>query len=353
MRFTRGNLLSADVEALVNTVNTVGVMGKGIALMFREEYGENYRLYKAACERGEVQIGRIFVTEVPPRLTSRVRWILNFPTKESWRRRSRLEWIEAGLRDLRRVIREKGIRSVAVPPMGCGNGGLRWTDVRPLIEQELGGLDGVQVEVFEPTSRYHNVAKRRGVESLTPARALVAEMIRRYWALGIECSLIEAQKLTYFLDRTIRQQGLDDPLELTFQAGRYGPYADRLRHLLNAMDGSYLHCGKRISDASPQESIWFEERMTDRVAAYLKSEAKEFVPALESTSVLIDGFESPFGMELLATVDWLLAREGCEPTVDGLRAGLDRWPDNAGQRKQRLFDDRVLGIALQRITAPA
>jgi O-acetyl-ADP-ribose deacetylase (regulator of RNase III) len=351
MHFTKGNVLDADVEALVNTVNTVGVMGKGIALMFKEAFPDNFREYEAACKRAEVKIGSIFVTELPSKLTGGPRWILNFPTKRDWRYRTRIEWVEEGLRDLRRVIEEKGIRSVAVPPLGCGNGGLRWRDVRPLIERALGDLDGVEVQVYEPTTRYQNVAKRKGLEKLTPARALVAELVRRYCVLGIECSLLEVQKLTYFLDRMIGASAVEDPLRLDFDANRYGPYADKLRHLLDAVDGSYLHCQRRISDATPGDTIWFDESKKDLVAAYLKSEGKEYLSALEKTSEFIDGFESPLGMELLATVDWLLIREGCEPTLDAIREGLNRWPDNAGERKQRIFDDRMLGIALERLTA--
>ena len=353
IRFTTGNVLDADVDALVNTVNTVGVMGKGIALMFKEAFPENFRAYRAACERGEVRVGSVLATELPRKLTGGPRWILSFPTKEHWRHRSRLEWVESGLHDLRRVIQERGIRSVAVPPLGCGNGGLRWQDVRPLVERVLGDLEGVEVQVYEPTRSYQNVAKRNGVERLTPARALVAELVRRYWVLGAECSLLEAQKLTYFLSRSLHALGLDDPLELDFAANRYGPYADPLMFLLDALDGSYLHCEKRIRDAGHLAAIWFEQAKKDALAAYLKSEANAYLPALERTSALIDGFESPFGMELLATVDWLVAHEGCAPTLPAVREGLQRWPDNAGERKQRLFDDRMLGIALERLTVTA
>jgi O-acetyl-ADP-ribose deacetylase (regulator of RNase III) len=353
MYFTKGNVLDADVQALVNTVNTVGVMGKGIALMFKEAFPENFRAYQAACKEGEVTTGLIFVTELPLKLMGGPRWILNFPTKRHWRHRTRIEWIEEGLRDLRRVIEEKGIRSVAIPPLGCGAGGLHWDNVRPLIERALGDLEGVDVHVYEPTSRYQNVAKPKGAEKLTPARALVAELVRRYWVLGIECSLLEIQKLTYFLNREIRGADLHDPLRLTFAAERYGPYADRLRHLLDALDGSYLHCERRISDAKYSDAIWFNDAKKERVAAYLKSEGKAYLPALEKTSELIDGFESPHGMELLATVDWILGHEGCAPTVDGVREGLHQWPDNAGERKQRLFDDRMLRMAIDRLTATA
>lgn len=349
MRFTEGNLLDADVEAVVNTVNTVGVMGKGIALMFKDRFPANYEAYAAACKAGAVQVGTMFVS--PTNELSGPRWIINFPTKQHWRKPTKLEWIRDGLDDLKAVLQEKQIRSVALPPLGCGNGGLDWSEVRPLIESALGELEDVEVVVYEPTTRYQNVAKRQGVEKLTPARALVAEMIRRYWVLGIECTLLEAQKLAWFLERMIVKQGLENSLDLRFVADRYGPYAHRLHHLLNGLDGSYLHCDKRLADAGAFDTIWFESAKRAHVDLYLKTQAKTYLPALEATDALIDGFQSPLGMEALATVDWLIAREGVEPTLAAIRQGIQNWPAGRqhAQRKERLFSDRLLDLTLERL----
>src|SRR6266478_1343905 len=223
IRFTQGNLLDSDAEALVNTVNTVGVMGKGVALMFKEAYPENFKAYEDACRAKQVQIGKMFVTE--RRQMFGPKWIINFPTKAHWRFPSKMEWIVQGLDDLKLVIREKGVKSVALPPLGAGNGGLNWKDVRPKIEEALAVLSGVDVIVYEPTAKYQNVAKRTGVEKLTATRALIAELVRRYWMLGFECSLLEIQKLAYFLETSIEEQQLPNPLNLTFKANKYGPYS--------------------------------------------------------------------------------------------------------------------------------
>ncbi len=348
--YTQGNLLDADVDALVNTVNTVGVMGKGIALMFKEAFSENFKAYEAACKRKDVQVGHMFVTErhdlVGPK------WIINFPTKKHWRQPSKLEWIREGLEDLRRVIAKKHIRSIALPPLGSGNGGLDWSLVQPLIERELGGLSDVRIVVFEPTTKYQNVAKRSGVEKLTPARALIAELVRRYSVLGFECTLLEIQKLAWFLERSIEKTALSNPLNLKFSADKYGPYANRLSHLLNALDGSYLHCDKRISDASPFDVIWFDDSKKELVQAYLTTEgARDYRAPLDRSDALIDGFQSPLGMELLATVDWLLHKEKVAPNVAALQTGLRAWPGgtDAGARKANLFDERLLCLALKRL----
>ena len=350
MRFTQGNLLEAPVEAVVNTVNTVGVMGKGIALMFKERFAENYKAYAAACKAGEVRVGSMFVTAGVE--LDGPRWIINFPTKKDWKHPTRLEWVQSGLKALREVIIEKQIGSIAIPPLGCGNGGLDWSVVRPMIEAALSDLPGVEVLVYEPTAKYQNVAKKKGVEKLTPARALIAELVRRYWVLGIECTLLEIQKLAWFLERSIKRLGLDDPLNLGFKADRYGPYANRLDHLLDGLDGSYLHCDKRIADADPFDTIWFEETKRETVDLYLKTgEAKVYLPALEATDSLIDGFQSPLGMEALATVDWLISREGVEPSLAGVQEGLAHWSagNAAAQRKMKLFNDKLIKLALDRL----
>lgn len=350
--FRQGNLLESGAEALVNTVNTVGVMGKGIALMFKEAFPENFRAYAAACKKGEIEVGRVFVTERPD-WVSGVRWVVNFPTKKHWRHPSKLEWIEEGLQDLKRFIVENKVRSIALPPLGSGNGGLNWQRVRPRIEASLGSLSDVEIIVYEPTDKYQNVAKRDGLQKLTPARALVAELVRRYWILGIECTLLEIQKLAYLLEQQIESLRLDNPLRLEFQADRYGPYAPKLGHLLNGLDGSYLRCDRRVADASPLDVIWFDNSQKDKLTLYLLSEAKHYLPALETTAELIDGFESPLGMELLATVDWLL-RIGVKPSVTSIRNALTEWPGGveAGERKLRLFDDRLLALALERFSGP-
>lgn len=353
IRFTSGNLLDDDADAVVNTVNTMGVMGKGIALMFKERFPENYKAYAAACKARQVEPGRMFVTESPE--LSGPRWIINFPTKANWRFPSKLPWIEAGLTDLKRVIEEKGIRSIAIPPLGAGNGGLDWRDVRPLIERALGNLPDVEVVIYEPTSAYQNVTKTTGVEKLTPARAMIAETVRRYEILGFDCSILEVQKLAWVLTRVIAKLGMEDPMKLQFEANRYGPYADNLRHLLDNLDGSYLHSDRRLADAKPGDVLHFASDHREKVIEYFRTaEGAAYVEAIEQTDAMIDGFQSPLGMEALATVDWLLEREKADTTVSGIRAALNRWPtEGAADRKQRLFTDKLLQAVLDRLTAPS
>lgn len=346
IKFDHGNLLDAETEALVNTVNTVGVMGKGVALMFKEAFPDNFKQYEAACAAKQVRLGKMFVTERSDLYGPR--WIINFPTKAHWRYPSKLEWIAEGLDDLKAVLEKNSIKSIAIPPLGAGNGGLSWSEVRSLIIDKLSSLKDIKIIVYEPTKKYQNVAKRSGVEKLTPARALMAELIRRYCILGIECSLLEVQKLGYFAERIVVKNSLHT-LRFGFGANKYGPYSEKLKHMLNSLDGSYLHCEKRLGDAGPFDPIHFNDAKKDRVFAYFTTtEAKTYRSALDATTDLIDGFESPLGMELLATVDWLVHHENVAPKLDEIKAALPRWPGgkDAGERKLHLFEDRTIQIAL-------
>ncbi|KMJ44072.1 macro domain-containing protein [Xenorhabdus khoisanae] len=351
IHYSTGNLLDADVEALVNTVNTVGVMGKGIALMFKERFPLNMALYAKACKSGEVNTGKIFVTETGELVSPQ--WIVNFPTKQHWRFPSKMEWIVQGLNDLKKWIIENNVKSIAIPPLGAGNGGLSWMDVKPKIESALSSLDDVNIYIYEPTTKYQNVSKKQGVDALTPVRAMIAELVRRYWILGMECSLLEIQKLAWFLARELEKQGLPDILKLKFKANNYGPYAHNLMHLLNALDGSYLCSDKRIPDSDPLDVIRFNDAKKEKLQDYLTTEAKDYLPVLEKTSELIEGFESPYGMELLATVDWLLYKEKCDNNIESIKKGLSHWKGGtkAAARKLSLFKDRHVSIAINRLTS--
>jgi len=348
IHYTQGNLLESPAEALVNTVNTVGVMGKGIALMFKERFPQNMKEYAAACKANKVQTGRMFITESQDLLGPK--WIVNFPTKQHWRNPSELEWIKTGLQDLRRFLIDNQVKSIAIPPLGAGNGGLNWQLVKPLIVAALSDLP-TDVYIYEPTTQYQNVTKAQGVETLTPERAMIVELIRRYLLLGIECSLLEAQKLAWFLERAIQQHKLPNNLRFNFRAHNYGPYSNNLGHLLSRLDGTYLNASKRIPDAQPLDTIDFIGEKKATVEHYLNNDAVQFLPALKTAIDVIDGFESPYGMELLATVDWLITKEGCEPTLGSIRAGLQRWPAGQkwAQRKQQMFDDRSLQMAVKQL----
>ncbi|MGH9897135.1 MAG: type II toxin-antitoxin system antitoxin DNA ADP-ribosyl glycohydrolase DarG, partial [bacterium] len=296
IEYERGDILRADVEALVNTVNCVGIMGRGIALQFKKAFPANFKVYEAACRRGDVEPGRMFVFET--RQLTNPRYIINFPTKRHWRGKSKLEDIEAGLTSLVEEIRRRGIRSVAIPPLGTGLGGLRWTDVRPRIEGALQELSDVRILVFEPKGapRPMRMAKGSKVPKMTPGRAALLGLMRRYLAGLMDpfVTLLEVHKLMYFM------QEAGEPLRLRYVPGPYGPYAENLRHVLQAVEGYYVS-GYADGGDAPDKPLQLVPGAVPDAEASLEANPRTRA-RFDRVASLVEGFETPFGLELLSTV---------------------------------------------------
>jgi O-acetyl-ADP-ribose deacetylase (regulator of RNase III) len=295
-----GNLLEADAEAFVNTVNTVGVMGKGIALQIRQAFPQVFEEYQRAVKRGEVQPGRMHVVRTDA--VTNPRFIINFPTKQHWRGSARVEFIRDGLVDLVRVLRELRIESVAVPPLGCGSGGLRWSQVRPLIENALGDLEDIKVLLYAPAGAPAGdnmiVATKR--PNVTPARAAFLRLFEDYAIPGYRLTMLEVEKLAYFL------QAAGEPLKLRFDRGRYGPYAEQMHHVLQRLEGHYI---RGYGDRSRGASIYLMPGSA-AVAVQVLEGHPETRRRIERVARLIRDFETPYGMELLATVHWVASEDG-------------------------------------------
>ena len=317
IELVRGNLLKADVEALVNTVNTVGVMGKGIALQFRKAFPENYNSYREACDADEVVPGRMFVFELAGTMLQGPRYIINFPTKRHWRDRTRLDDIASGLNALVTEIDHRGIRSVALPPLGCGSGGLSWTTVYPLIEEALISLEKVRVLVFEPAGAPdpQQMVDRTSRPRMTAGRAAILMLMQRYVDTGWDyrLSLLELQKLAYFL------QEAGENLRLRYKALVYGPYADNLRHVLHRIEGHFV-TGYGDGRNSPDTPLAPECDAIKQAEAFL-ADKTGLQERLERVFEVIEGFETPYGMELLSSTHWV--------AVHGLGDKRARTPDEA------------------------
>ena len=306
IRYKQGNLLVEDCEALVNSVNCVGVMGRGVALQFKETFPKNYKAYVAACNRGNVQPGRMFVFET--QLLTNPRYIINFPTKRHWRGKSRIEDIEAGLEALIAEIRTRDIKSIALPPLGSGLGGLAWGLVRDKIEAALGSLPDVDVVVFEPSRASEDIrtVKAGQPPEMTAGRATLVALMDRYLAglMDPSVSLLEVHKLLYFM------QEASQPLRLRFAAGPYGPYAENLRHVLQAVDGYFVDGFRRGNEAPNTELRLIPGAVSDAREVLQDDEATK--AKFDRVADLVEGFESPFGLELLATVHWVATRDALE-----------------------------------------
>ena len=297
--FSKGDLLQSGAEAVINTVNCVGVMGKGIALQFKQAFPRNYEAYRRACDAGEVRLGEMFVFDTGSMINPR--WIINFPTKGHWKAKSRLSDIETGLEDLKRVILENGIRSIAVPPLGCGNGGLDWAEVEPVIRRALGDLNEVDVRLFAPGAAPKVDEMRVGTTrpNMSRGRALVLTLLGLYGAAGYRHSLLEVQKLTYFL------QAAGEDLKLGFQKYQYGPYAENLNHVLQRIEGHFI---RGYGDRSQAAEIAVLEGGRREAEAYLAGD-EAARDRLDRVAELIAGFETPYGLELLSTVHWVLVHD--------------------------------------------
>lgn len=340
IQYTSGNLLEADVDALVNTVNSVGFMGKGIALQFRQAFPANYLAYRSACQAGRVQPGRMFIFET--RAVIGPSYIINFPTKRHWKGKSKLADIEAGLTALVEDVTRLGIRSLAIPPLGCGLGGLSWSDVRPRIEQAFSALPDVRVELFAPTGAPD--AKTMPVHTpapkMTRARALFITLMDLYSVMADRLTLLEIQKLAYFLQES------GEPLRLRYAAGTYGPYAENLNKVLQTLEG---HFTRGYGDSPhPDRDIELLPGAIEVAHGLLEQQADPACRGrLQQVAELIEGFETPYGMELLSSVHWVV-RHGVPPArVDEeVVTAVHGW----NERKRRMFPEKHILVSLRRLT---
>jgi O-acetyl-ADP-ribose deacetylase (regulator of RNase III) len=339
IEYKSGDILTEDAEALVNTVNTVGIMGRGVALRFKETFPENFKAYQAACKRHAIQPGRMFVFETG-RLTN-PRYIINFPTKRHWRGKSRLSDIESGLKALAEEIQSRGIHSIAIPPLGSGLGGLDWKDVRPRIDRALRGLDGVRIVVFEPLPRA--VPEPSPISEpppMTPGRAALVGLIDRYLRGLMDpfVTLLEIHKLMYFM------QEAGEPLKLRYVRAPYGPYAENLRHVLRAVNGHYIS-GYGDVDDRPDRQVGLVEGAAQRATKVLATSSTT-ADRFDRVADLVEGFETPYGLELLSTVHWLAKHGGAKTTDDAVAAThswgphKQSWPESHIQLAWRILGDK-------------
>lgn len=331
---SNGNLLDENVDALVNTVNCVGIMGKGIALQFKQAFPQNFKEYEKSCKRNEVNIGKMLVFSTGALFG--VKFIINFPTKKHWKEKSRIEYIEKGLDDLFNVIKQNETRSIAVPPLGCGNGGLDWNKVKPLIIEKLSKLSDVEIILFEPSGfpKTDDIKINTQKPNMTPGRAALLGLLEQYVIPGYELTMLEVQKLMFFL------QELGEPLKLEYIKDKYGPYANNLNHVLQALDGHYI---TGYGDRSHSARI---KLVTEKV-----KEADEFLenhPAtrerFEQVKNLIQGYETPYGLELLASVYWVMKKENISQNDQVIKA-IQEW----NERKKLLFKESHILKAMHKL----
>jgi O-acetyl-ADP-ribose deacetylase (regulator of RNase III)/uncharacterized protein YwgA len=345
---SHGNLLQADTEALVNTVNSVGVMGKGIALQFKRAYPQNFKEYARACKAEEVRPGKMLVVKLET--MTNPKYIINFPTKNHWRARSKIEDIESGLDDLVKVLTGLGVRSVAVPPLGCGNGGLDWRQVYPLIRDKLSVLAEVDVRVFPPEGAppAEEMVVRSKRPSITRNRAAMLVAYDRYIGMALasgnqieeRLSVVEAQKVAYFLQLAGWPSGFD------FNPSYYGPYAQTVDQWLSLVEGHFI--SGYGDGTSGSRAVLRLDAASVNEARDLLADDDEFAGVIARFEELVIGFEFPYGIELLSTVHYLIAADAAmAESLEKLVHGIGSW----SRRKRELFQPRQAEIARDHLVA--
>ena len=342
IEYTKGDLLTSNAFALVNTVNTVGVMGKGIALHFKEMFPYNFSVYADACRRRELVPGKMLVVK-DSNLELGERLIINFPTKVHWRQPSKYEYIEAGLKDLVRVIEDYGVNSIAIPPLGCGNGGLDWNIVKRMIEQALSPLDSISIHVYEPSAGVSAILakqSRNAQAHLTPARAMLLYAMFCYEVHDERCSLFVANKLSYFY----QMLGEKEFSKMSFVAHYYGPYSVGVGHMLNTVNGKYIH-GLEQMDRKPFEALMLDYGRKEEVSEYVHNHLSDAqIGHIKQLLRLIDGYESAYALEVLATVAYVRKKHpgiSLEETI----GQIESW----SSRKKNLFKREHISTAYQHL----
>lgn len=338
IQYIIGDLLESKAEALVNTVNTVGIMGKGIALQFKKAFPYNNKIYVKACKEGTFKIGQLLITEEES-LYGGKKIIINFPTKTDWKKPSEYSYIKKGLEELVKVIKSRKIKSIAVPPLGAGNGGLKWDNVRIIIEEYLNDID-CDIYIYQPNYVIQEALNKERVK-LTPARAMLLAVLFDLVKNGEFVSEFAAEKIAYFLQRF----GAKDIFKLDFQPNFYGPYSGKVKHVLYFLNGSYIS-GYSSKDTKPFEELELIMEAEREVLNYLSSpENSQLLTLIEKAKKFLSGYYSDFALELLSTVDYIVQNERVT-SLDDIQEKLNGWSD----RKKTLFSNpRFLSIAFNNL----
>lgn len=331
IEYKNGDILREDVEAIVNTVNCVGIMGRGLALQFKNKFPQNFKEYQLACTNKEVQLGKMFVHQTGQLINPK--YIINFPTKGHWKQNSKIEDISNGLDDLITIIEKYSIKSIAIPPLGSGLGGLDWKMVKKLIEEKLKNIN-CTIILFEPLEQKIEKSITKEIPKMTAGRAALIGLMDRYLKGLMDpfISLIEVHKLMYFMQES------GEELRLKYKKAQFGPYADNLRHVLNTIEGHFISGYEDGGDA-PTKQLKLIPKAVEDAKNYLtnkKNTNENFVKVAK----LVDGFETPFGLELLSTVHWIVKNENAS-NLEEVISKIYNW----NERKKQ-FSRKQIQIAL-------
>lgn len=308
INYTTGDLLKSSAEALVNTVNCEGYMGKGIAYQFKMQYPENNVDYVKACKNGSLRVGTMHFYKEKGKL------IINFPTKDKWRAKSRMEYVDTGLEALIELIMSTGIKSIAIPPLGSGNGGLIWSEVKALIEEKLSVLpEDVQVLIYEPSRNY---VPQPTVEPKLSMSALVLMEIKN----GLnKFDTLRLQKTAYFVNVFAGQS------YFKFKRDKYGPYDNSIAIISRSIREFQKYHG--VKDTEEAYKILYNKIVSGKVETALN----ELKPAIKKSADFVNGITTNHELECLATILYLV-EEKRVLSEDEIVQSFKSWSDDKAKR---------------------
>lgn len=348
IKYLSGDLLTYPAEAIINTVNCVGVMGKGIALQFKQKYPDNYKNYVKECKAGNVITGKMLVYDCGM-LSENPRYIINFPTKQHWRNNSKIEYITSGLDDLVKVVEQYQIKSIAIPQLGCGNGGLDWNEVQQIIIGKLSHLD-IEVNIFAPnpqTDEINEAFTTQQFQNITVGRAILLLLMYHYQGLRYALTSLEVQKLAYF----IKESGEPTLSKLNFEKNKFGPYAPDLKKVINLLvENKFVK--KFKNDESNEDQYKVSDHAHSLASAYLEN--NHDLKCVDNIQALISGYEYPFGMELLSTVHWVISHEHAD-NIESTCHKVWNWSiqnQKWNERKKELMPEKYIISALNKLSVP-
>lgn len=283
LKYTTGDLLKSKAEALVNTVNCEGYMGKGIAYQFKLQYPDNNADYVKACKNGSLKVGTLHYFQEKGKI------IINFPTKDKWREKSNIEYIEKGLNELVKLIGQLSIKSIAIPPLGSGNGGLVWADVKKVLEKKLFVIsDTVEILVYEPSKNY---SSQPTVEPKLSTSALVLMEIKN----GLKrFNKLRLQKTAYFVDV------FSEKKYFNFVRHTFGPYDHSIDIISkNIKEFQKFHGTKSTDEA---KRILYNKIISETV----ENRLSELLAPIERAYAYVNQIESDYELECLSTICFLI-----------------------------------------------
>lgn len=319
IEFTTGNILNSDVDCLVNTVNCEGYMGKGIAYQFKQAFPDNYKAYVEACRKGQMRIGSVFIYSEDGKT------IVNFPTKDKWRNNSKIEYIQEGLENLVDKLTLVKPASVAIPPLGCGNGGLQWHDVKGLIEEYLSPVPDIKFIVYEPSNYYKADIK-------TAPKLNLSHLVLMQLKFNlVKFDKIRLQKCAYFFNIFSGQT------YFSFERAKYGPYA----HSIDILSKQIKEYQSFYNiDTSKAYELAHKELVSESIANKLE----QYRIFIIKSSSIVNNVKSQKDLEVLASVSRVI-EEHKEIDEIGINNEIKHW----SERKKEMMSGKEIKNALNEL----